>query len=114
MRYRVNPAGVQHVLTHTGAKAEHFTKDLKPLQTAVPAALSACGSSGIIAGALDTLLSTEDRRLTGIVNRVEGCLSGAALATVAYVQGDHAMMATAQENASKAKLSHIPAKWQKH
>jgi hypothetical protein len=114
MHYRVNPAGVQHVLTRTGAEAKHFAKDLKPLQTAVPAALEGCGSSGVIAGALDTFLSTENRRMDGIITRVEGCLSGAALATVAYVQGDHAMMATAQENASKAKLSHIPAKWQKH
>ena len=114
MRYRVNPAGVQHVLTRTGHKAEHFKDDLQPLQTAVPAALEGCGSSGVIVGALDTFLSTENRRMDGIITRVEGCLSGAALATVAYVQGDHAMMATAQENASKAKLSHIPAKWQKH
>lgn len=114
MRYRVNPAGVQHVLDRTGAEAEHFSTDLQPLQTAVPAALAACGSSGIIGGALDTFLGAENQRMSAIVTRVQGCLSGAALATVAYVQGDHAMMQTAQENASKATLSHIPAKWQKH
>jgi Family of unknown function (DUF6507) len=113
MRYSVNPAGVQHVLDHTGKEADDLEKDLKPLDTAMPAALTACGNSAIIGGALETFLGTENRRLKGIVHRVEGCLSGAALATIAYVHADHAMMRTAQNNAAKAKISHIPAKWQK-
>jgi hypothetical protein len=114
MHYRVNPDGVQHVLNHTGAVAEDLESDVKPLEKAVPAALAACGESGIIFGALETFLGVENKRFTGMVDRVGGCLSGAALATVAYVHADHAMMQTAQHNASKAKMSHIPAKWQKH
>ena len=112
MRYRVNPAGVQHVLNHTGKEADDLEKNLKPLDTAIPAALGACGNSAIIGGALETFLGVENRRLTGIVHRVQGCLSGAALATIAYVHADHEMMRTAQDNAAKAKTSHIPAKWQ--
>lgn len=112
MRYRVNPTGVQHVLDHTGKEADHFEKDLKPLGTEIESALAACGNSTIIGGAVLTFLETENRRMTGLITRVNGCLSGAALATVAYVHADHAMMKTAQDNAAKAKLSHIPAKWQ--
>lgn len=107
-RYDIDPAGVKKVLTSTGHEAGKFEKVLAPMSGHVESAVGGCGSSGAIVPALNAFLEAQSRRLEGIGQRVNACLTGAAAATTAYVNGDEEMVATYQTNASHAKLSEIP------
>lgn len=109
--YRINPSGVSKTLKAVSKDAEGFASDLKPLQGDVTAAASACGGSGAIVPALQTLFTFESKNLQAMAHQVESCLTGAALAATAYVHGDDEMVQNAQRNAAAAKISSIPKKW---
>lgn len=107
-RYRIDPAGIQGVLTTTGETADGFDTDLQPLPGHVTAAAGACGDSGAIVPALNEFFEEQDKQVKAIGQQVEACLTGAMAATKAYDQGDREMMRTYQRNASRAVISEIP------
>ncbi|MBA8793645.1 hypothetical protein FHX74_001250 [Friedmanniella endophytica] len=113
-KYRINAAGVSKTLTATSNTAEGFQTDLAPLDGYVQSAASACGNSGAIVPALQALFTYEGKDLEAMAQQIKSCLSGAALATTAYVHGDEQMVQNAQRNASQAQMSTIPPQWLPH
>ena len=107
-KYEINPAGVKKVLTSTGDEAGEFTTLLTPMGGYVQSAVTGCGSSGAVVPALEAFFTAQGTRLEGIGKQVNACLTGAAAATKAYLDGDEDMVATYQSNAAKAKISDIP------
>ena len=107
-RYRIDPAGVQEVLKGAGRTAEGFETDLQPLPGHVTAAAGACGDSGAIVPALDVFFTEQAKQVTAIGQRINACLTGAAAATKAYIDGDLEMVATYQRNAGQDRISEIP------
>ena len=112
--YRINAAGVQKVLKTAAKDAESFETELAPLGGYVQSVATGCGNSGAIVPALEALFTYEGNNLKAMAAQVKSCLSGAALATTAYVHGDHQMVQNAQQNAARAKISTIPQKWLSH
>lgn len=90
--YKINPAGVQAVLTQTQADAEAFTGILSPLEGAATSVATATGGSGAIVPALETFLTEQGEVLTEVNNRISAALNGAFEATKAYNDGDYAMV----------------------
>jgi len=107
-KYDINPAGVKTVLTKTGDEAGEFETILKPMGGHVQSAVTGCGSSGAVVPALEAFFTTQGTRLEAMGKQVNACLTGAAAATKAYIDGDVEMVATYQSNAAKAKISEIP------
>ena len=107
-RYRIDPAGIARVLDRTEQAAEGFASDLEPLPGYARSAAGGCGNSGAIVPALDEFFAEQSKQMQAIGQQVKACLTGAAAATKAYNDGDEAMMATYQRNASEAKISEIP------
>lgn len=106
--YNISPGEVQSTLKATEHAASGFGNDLSPLSTDVTGAATACGNSGAIVPALIGLLDHEQTTLTGMTTHIEACLTGAAAATTAYVNGDLDMVKTYQKNAAQGKISKIP------
>lgn len=104
-KYRIHPAGVQHVLSATAADGADFATILKPLTHSVESAGAGTGGSGAIVPALESFFTVQSTRMTGISDRVGACLTGAAEATKAYLKGDEEMAATYQANAVKVANS---------
>ncbi len=113
-KYRINAAGVSKTLKAASTDAEGFGTDLKPLDGYVTSAATGCGGSGAIVPALEALFTYEGKYLNQMAQQIESCLSGAALATTAYVHGDDQMVLNAQRNAAAGKTSEIPKKWLPH
>ena len=107
-KYDVNTPGVKKVLTKTAADAAHFKTILTPLGGFVESAVAGCGNSGAVVPALQAFFEVQGKRVEGIGQQVNACLTGAAAATKSYNDGDEDMMHTYQTNAAKAKLSKIP------
>ena len=107
-RYRTDPAGVQQTLKATGDEANGFAPDLEPMAGHAQAVAAACGNSGAIVPALADFFAYEQRNLEAMTARISACLTGAAAATMAYVNGDEEMMTTYQTNASRSTISEIP------
>jgi Family of unknown function (DUF6507) len=99
-RYRIHPAGVQHVLTRTQADAEEFGTILKPLQGHVEDAAKGTGGSGAIVPALQSFFEQQATGLEEISRRVSAALTGAYNATKAYVDGDLEMVQVYQQGAA--------------
>lgn len=106
--YRLDLPGVARVLKQTEQAAEGFDSDLEPLPGHAQSAAGACGNSGAIVPALDEFFAEQSRQMQAVGQQVQACLTGAAAARQAYVDGDFAMMLTYQSNASKVKISEIP------
>lgn len=107
-KYRIHPAGVSKTLKATAAEAEQFETDLKSMPDHAEAAAAACGNSGAIVPALSGFFVHENDNLKAMATRINACLTGAAAATMAYVNGDEDMVATYQTNAARAQLSDVP------
>lgn len=107
-KYNISPSEIRTALTATSNATKGFAKDLKPLSGHVSAIATACGNSGAIVPALNGLFGKEQKDLANMGTHIEACLTGAAAATTAYVDGDLEMMKTYQNNAAKAKVSKIP------
>ena len=110
-KYRIDPAGVSTTLKASAKDGEAIETALTPLEGDVNAVATACGGSGAIVPALETLFTYEGKHLTAMAQQIKACLTGAALATTAYVHGDEQMVQNAQSNAAAAKTSTIPKKW---
>ncbi|GAB3917227.1 hypothetical protein GCM10011575_32260 [Microlunatus endophyticus] len=108
VHYNVRPDAVAKVLKSTGSTADGLSTDLKPLSGEVTNAVNACGKSGAIVPALQGLFDHESTSVTNLITHIEACLTGAAAATAAYVEGDLDMMTTYQKNAAQGKISKIP------
>lgn len=107
-QYDISTSEVSTALKATSSAAEGFGKDLQPLSGHVTAAASACGNSGAIVPALNGLFDHEQTNLTNMATHIKACLTGAAAATTAYVDGDLEMMKTYQKNAAQGQISKIP------
>jgi hypothetical protein len=106
--YNIAVSDVQTTLKATNTAAGGFTDDLKPLNGYVSQLVAACGNSGAIAPALQGLFEHESTTLSSMSTHIEACLTGAAAATTAYVEGDYDMVQTYQKNAAQGKISKIP------
>jgi hypothetical protein len=107
-KYNISTTEVSAALKATSKAAEGFEKDLKPMSGHVSSAASACGNSGAIVPALNGLFGHEKTVLNNMSTHIKACLTGAAAATTAYVEGDLEMMQTYQKNAAQGKVSKIP------
>lgn len=107
-RYSISTADVSATLKATDKAAAGFTGDLKPLSGYVTSAATACGGSGAIVPALQGLFEQEGTNLSNMSTHIEACLTGAAAATTAYVNGDLDMVETYQKNAAKGVVSKVP------
>jgi len=106
--YDISTGEISSALKATETAAGDFGKNLKPLEGQVNSAASACGNSGAIVPALQGLFEQEGKNLTNMSTHIKACLTGAAAATTAYVDGDLDMMRTYQQNAAKGIISKIP------
>ena len=100
--YRINAAGVQTTLVATLTPAKALETSRKPLSDAVEQAGEGCGGSADIVNALNDLKASENVRINGMFGRIEVCLTGAALATGAYVHADEKMAANVRKAQSHA------------
>lgn len=107
--YDISTGEISTALKATETAAAGFSKDLQPLSGEVNTAASACGNSGAIVPALEGLFEQEGKNLTNMSTHIQACLTGAAAATTAYVDGDLEMMRTYQQNAAKGIVSKIPS-----
>ena len=106
--YDISTGEISSALNATETAAGEFGKNLKPLEVQVNSAATACGNSGAIVPALQGLFEQEGKNLTNMSTHIKACLTGAAAATTAYVDGDLDMMRTYQQNAAKGIVSKIP------
>lgn len=106
--YDIKAGDVSTTLKATQKAADGFGKDLQPLDGYAKAAATACGDSGAVVPALEGLFKYESTTLTNMSNHIAACLTGAAAATVAYIEGDLDMVQTYQKNAAKGISSKVP------
>lgn len=107
--YDIKTSEVSSALKATETAASGFSGDLKPLEGEVNTVAGACGNSGAIVPALQGLFAQEGTNLTNMSTHIKACLTGAAAATTAYVDGDLEMMRTYQQNAAKGTVSKVPS-----
>ena len=100
--YRIDPNGVETVLSATKSEAERFGTILNPLQGWVEFAATGTGGSGAIVPALQSFFENQSEGLEAIGTRVGAAITGAYQATKAYVDGDMEMVQTYQRNAAIA------------
>lgn len=100
--YRIDPQGVETVLSATKSDAEEFGTILKPLQGWVEFAATGTGGSGAIVPALQSFFENQSVGLQAIGTRVTAAITGAYEATRAYIDGDLEMVQTYQRNAAVA------------
>lgn len=106
--YNISTGDVSATLKATDQAAEGFANDLKPLSGYVTSAATACGDSGAIVPALSGLFEREGTNLSNMSTQIQACLTGAAAATTAYVNGDQDMVTTYEQNAAKGLISKVP------
>jgi hypothetical protein len=100
--YRIDPQGVETVLSATKSEAEEFGTILEPLQGWVEFAATGTGGSGAIIPALQSFFENQSEGLKAIGTRVTAAVTGAYDATKAYIDGDLEMVQTYQRNAAVA------------
>lgn len=110
--WSVDPAGVERVLTAVATKATALTDALggsadgsKPGVAATVEAAATAAQSQVIGEALAGFFEHQQPTLTGIQNRIQASLLGAAGATRAVDHGDAEMASTTQANAIDAAKS---------
>lgn len=110
--WRVDPAGVQNVLTAVSDRTITMSTALggsedgsvQGVDTIVQDAATAAQSQ-VIGEAIAGFFEHRKATLTGIQNRVRASLLGASGATQAVIDGDEEMAATTQANAVAAATS---------
>lgn len=103
----VSPSGVQAVLAQTSAVAQQFDGELRQAGAALQAS-AAGSSSGIVAQALSGYAEQLSADLQQVVARTGSAVTGCALATRAYVDGDLEMAANAARAAASAPTPAMP------
>lgn len=97
----VSPDGVRTVLGRTETVAGEFETQMADLNAALSGAASQ-SSSEIVAEAIAGYAESATASLQFVFERTGACMTAAANATNAYVEGDLEMAATAQESATAA------------
>lgn len=100
-RWDIQPAGVRAVLARTEGVAAEFEGQLTSPGDRLEGAATE-SSSGIVGEALSGYAESSRADITFVVTRTGACLSGAAGATNAYLDGDTEMAANVQASASAA------------
>lgn len=100
-RWDIQPSGVQSVLQRTEGVAAEFEGQMTSRGGGLEGA-AAESSSGIVGEALAGYAESSRANITFVFTRTGACLSGAAGATNAYLDGDTAMAANAQASATAA------------
>lgn len=102
--WRIEPAGVQGVLTGVEGSAEDLGKSLT--EAKLTAALQGLTWGGAITqavpGAVQALFEDQAVNLSNIGNRINAGIVGVANATIAYRSGQEQMAATFQDQAVKS------------
>lgn len=102
MSYRIDPQGVNNVLTRVQQAAEGMSAALggiSHVQEDVQAGSSTCTA---VPAALASFLDAQSASVTDVTNRISACLFGAATATTDYVVADDTMAADVTEAQSAA------------
>lgn len=97
----ISPAGVRDVLTRTQAVATEFEGQMTSLNTALQGAGNEC-SSEIVGQAVAGFIESAKANIQFVFTRTGACLTAAAQATNAYLDGDLVMAANAQASATAA------------
>ncbi|MGQ0777609.1 MAG: DUF6507 family protein [Pseudonocardiales bacterium] len=97
----ISPSGVRGVLPQTEAVAQAFEGHLTSMNSAIEGA-AAETSSGPIITALTGWLDKQRPNINFMFTRTGACITGAAQATNAYIDGDETMAANAQAAATAA------------
>lgn len=97
----ISPGGVRTVLGRTETVAAEFETQMTALNTALTGAATQ-SSSSIVAEALSGYAESAQADLGFVFTRTGACLTGAANATNAYLEGDLQMAADAQAAATAA------------
>ena len=95
-KWRIEPAGVQSVLTQVGTAAETLGSAVEKLPTHAEAVIAGTAGSPIIADAISGFFEFHKPALTSIGNRINASVGGAAAATRWYLTGDEEMAAQQQ------------------
>lgn len=98
--WKISPGGVQGVLTRVSTSAETLSGATDGLVAQAQSALDGTAACPIIADALAGFFEFHQPTLTGIGNRINASVGGAAAATRWYLQGDEAMAAEQQAAAA--------------
>lgn len=106
-RWSIEPAGVRGVLTRSATHAEGFAHGVDGLMTHAGAAAAASGSS-LVARALSDYAGARKNDLFKAGERIHSGFTGTVSAVNAYIAGDLAMAANAQQAASRAPAD-LPA-----
>lgn len=89
--YRIDPQGVQDVLTAVQQASEDLSTAISGIggaQTDVATGASTCTA---VPAALAAFLDAQTASVTDVTNRITACLFGAATATTDYVEADDMM-----------------------
>jgi C4-dicarboxylate-specific signal transduction histidine kinase len=107
----IAPDGVRSVLSRTEAVAAEFETQMTDLNTALMGAATQ-SSSNIVAEALSGYAESAQADLGFVFTRTGACMTGAANATNAYLDGDLQMAADAQAaaTAAPAPLATMPGR----
>lgn len=100
-RWDIDPVGVRSVLSNTEAVAQEFDGQMQTLNTGIEGAATQ-SSSEIVASALAGFAESASADISFVFTRTSACMSGAAQATNAYIDGDLEMAANAQASANAA------------
>jgi len=102
--WRIEPAGVQGVLTGVEGSAEDLSKALTDakLTAALESLTWGGGITQAVPGAVKALFEDQAANLKNIGNRINAGIVGVANATIAYREGQEEMAATFQAHAVKS------------
>jgi hypothetical protein len=100
--YKMDPAGVQNVLSTVGDRATELGTALDDVNSATEDVYQGSGNDGIVGQALNTFLTDQKAALEDVGTRISAGLNGATLAALAYVQGDEQMEASTTAAMSSA------------
>lgn len=101
MTWKVDPAGVQTLLTSVSTEAEPIGTALGKVDGAVQGAATAAQSE-VIAKAIEQFFTAVTPSITTIQQRIPAAIDGAAAATTAIIDGDEQMAAQAEAAAVTA------------
>jgi hypothetical protein len=104
MTWKVDPAGVQSVLTSVDTESQTVFTALGKVDGAVEGAAKNAQSQMIVS-ALSEFFGAMKPHITAMQNRIPAACDGAAAATMAIVQGDEQMALTAEHNAASAGMN---------
>lgn len=104
MTWKVDPAGVQSVLTTVSTESTSLFDALSKVDSAVEGAATGAQSQ-LIVSALGEFFTAMNPHITAMQNRIPAACDGAAAATLAIVHGDEQMATDAERNAASSALT---------